>query len=73
MFAVVTASVFCHHIEQSLWSQRLQKLVEHWMNKYDVDVEAKQKELDILIASKAKDLERLQDLTKLVRIRGHAW
>ena len=43
------------------------------MNKYDVDVEAKQKELDILIASKAKDLERLQDLTKLVRIRGHAW
>ena len=36
------------------------------MNKYDVDVEAKQKELDILIASKAKDLQRLQELTKLV-------
>ena len=36
------------------------------MNKYEVDVDAKQKELDLLIASKAKDLERLQDLTKLV-------
>ena len=41
-------------------------MVEHWMNKYEVDVEAKQKELDILIASKAKDLQRLQELTKLV-------
>ena len=46
--------------------KRLQKMVEHWMNKYEVDVEAKQKELDILIASKAKDLQRLQELTKLV-------
>ena len=43
-------------------------MVEHWMEKYDVDVDAKQKELDILKASKAKDLERLQELTKLVRI-----
>ena len=46
--------------------QKLQKLVEHWMEKYDKDVEAKQKQLDILKASKAKDLERLKDLTKLV-------
>ena len=38
------------------------------MNKYEVDVDAKQKELDLLITSKAKDLERLQDLTKLVRL-----
>ena len=52
--------------------QRLQKLVEHWMNKYDVDVEAKQKQLDVLIASKAKDLERLQDLTKTVCARALA-
>ena len=36
------------------------------MEKYDKDVEQKQKELDILKASKAKDLERLQELTKLV-------
>jgi hypothetical protein len=43
-------------------------MVEHWMEKYDKDVEAKQKELDILKASKAKDLERLQELTKLVSI-----
>lgn len=46
-------------------TDRLQKMVEHWMEKYDKDVEAKQKELDILKASKAKDLERLQELTKL--------
>merc|ERR1711976_468206 len=45
--------------------ERLQKMMEHWMDKYDKDVEAKQKELDILKASKAKDLERLQELTKL--------
>ena len=37
-----------------------------WMVKYDKDVEAKQHELDVLKASKAKDLERLQELTKLV-------
>ena len=36
------------------------------MEKYDKDVEAKQHELDVLKASKAKDLERLQELTKLV-------
>ena len=43
-------------------------MVEHWMEKYEKDVEQKQKELDILKASKAKDLERLQELTKLVTI-----
>ena len=36
------------------------------MEKYDKDVEAKQHELNVLKASKAKDLERLQELTKLV-------
>lgn len=36
------------------------------MGKWDVDVDAKQKELDALKLAKAKDLERLQDLTKLV-------
>ena len=36
------------------------------MEKYDSDVEAKQKELDLLKAAKAKDLERLQELTRLV-------
>lgn len=45
--------------------ERLQKMMEHWMDKYDKDVEAKQKELDILKASQTKDLERLQELTKL--------
>ena len=38
------------------------------MEKYDKDVEAKQKDLDVLKASKAKDLERLQELTKLVSV-----
>ena len=42
--------------------------MEHWMDKYEKDVEAKQKELDVLKASKAKDLERLQELTKLVSL-----
>lgn len=46
-------------------TDKLQKLVEHWMEKYDKDVEQKQKQLDILKASKAKDLERLKELTKL--------
>ena len=46
----------------------LQKQVELWMERYDADVEAKQKELDVLKASKAKDLEKLQNLTKLVSI-----
>ncbi len=41
------------------------------MEKYDKDVEAKQHELDVLKASKAKDLERLQELTKLVSVQFH--
>lgn len=44
----------------------LEKKVEFWMEKYDKDVEAKQHELDVLKASKAKDLEKLQELTKMV-------
>jgi len=32
------------------------------------DVDAKQRELDVLKASKANDLEKLQELTKLVCI-----
>ncbi|ESO85151.1 hypothetical protein LOTGIDRAFT_146222, partial [Lottia gigantea] len=35
--------------------------------KYEKDVESKQHELDVLKASKAKDLERLQELTKLYK------
>lgn len=46
--------------------QELEKKVEIWMEKYEKDVEAKQHELDVLKASKAKDLEKLQELTKLV-------
>ena len=42
--------------------------MDFWMEKYDKDVEAKQHELDVLKASKAKDLERLQELTKLVSL-----
>ena len=36
------------------------------MEKYEKDVDEKQHELDVLKASKAKDLARLQELTKLV-------
>ena len=48
--------------------QELERKVDFWMEKYDKDVEAKQHELDVLKASKAKDLERLQELTKLVSV-----
>jgi len=43
----------------------LETKVEVWMEKYDKDVESKQHELDVLKASQAKDLIRLQELTKL--------
>ena len=42
--------------------------MDYWMDKYEKDVEKKQRELDVLKASKAKDLERLQELTKLVSL-----
>ena len=37
------------------------------MEKFEEDKDAKQRELDLLKVSKAKDLEKLQELTKLVR------
>ncbi|KAJ8028401.1 Dynein regulatory complex protein 9 [Holothuria leucospilota] len=54
-------------IEQYLKTHQteLEEKVEFWMEKYDKDVEAKTHELDVLKASKANDLARLQELTKL--------
>ncbi|XP_033117874.1 dynein regulatory complex protein 9-like [Anneissia japonica] len=54
-------------IEQYLKTHQLEldQRVEYWMEKYDKDVEAKTHELDVLKASKANDLARLQELTKL--------
>lgn len=54
-------------IEQYLKThqQELEEKVEYWMEKYDKDVEAKTHELEVLKASKANDLARLQELTKL--------
>ncbi|XP_072180626.1 dynein regulatory complex protein 9-like [Diadema setosum] len=43
----------------------MEEKVEYWMEKYDKDVEAKTHELEVLKASKANDLSRLQELTKL--------
>jgi len=40
----------------------LEEKVDFWMDKYDADTEAKQYELDLLIANKAHDLERLHEL-----------
>ncbi|CAG5123707.1 unnamed protein product, partial [Candidula unifasciata] len=45
----------------------LDKKLEFWSEKYEVDKEAKQKELDTLKQTKAKDLEKLQELTKLYK------
>jgi len=42
----------------------LEEKVEHWMDKYDNDVEKKQSELDTLKSTKASDLARLQELTE---------
>jgi len=42
----------------------LEEKVEYWMEKYDVDIEAKQQELDSLKNAKAQDLSRLQELTQ---------
>lgn len=44
--------------------QILEDKVEYWMDKYDRDVEQKQHELDVLKASKANDLAKLQELTQ---------
>lgn len=49
-----------HHAE-------LEKKLEFWIDKYETDKEAKQKELDTLKQTKAKDLEKLQELTKLYK------
>ena len=48
----------------------MEEKVEYWMEKYDKDVEAKTHELEVLKASKANDLSRLQELTKLVRMHA---
>merc|ERR1711948_218110 len=45
----------------------LEKKLEVWIDKYETDKEAKQKELDTLKQTKAKDLEKLQELTKLYK------
>lgn len=42
----------------------LEEKVEHCMEKYDTDVEAKQAELDNLKSTKASDLSKLQELTQ---------
>lgn len=44
--------------------EKLERKVELWMEKYDKDLAAKQRELDVLKASKASDLARLQELTR---------
>jgi len=44
--------------------QILEEKVEYWMEKYDVDTEAKQLELNTLKTAKANDLERLHELLR---------
>ncbi len=39
-----------------------------WIEKYKVDVEAKQKEIDVLKLNKTKNLTKLNILIKLVHI-----
>jgi len=42
-----------------------QELLHDWVDKYDNEVDMKQKELDLLKAAKAADYERLLELTRL--------
>ncbi|XP_025079142.1 dynein regulatory complex protein 9-like [Pomacea canaliculata] len=53
-------------IESYLRSHRedLSRKLEYWIDKFEKDKDAKQYELDVLKATKAKDLERLQNLSK---------
>ncbi|XP_033637450.1 dynein regulatory complex protein 9-like isoform X2 [Asterias rubens] len=53
-------------IEQYLKAHQaeLEEKVDYWMEKYDTDVEEKTHQLEVLKASKASDLAKLQDLTK---------
>ncbi|XP_038049924.1 dynein regulatory complex protein 9-like [Patiria miniata] len=54
-------------IEQYLKAHQseLEEKVDYWMEKYDKDVDQKTHQLEVLKASKASDLARLQELTKL--------
>merc|ERR1712141_967266 len=51
----------------STHQKELEKKLELWIDKYETDKEAKQKQLDTLKQTKAKDLEKLQELTKLYK------
>ncbi|NXG46230.1 DRC9 protein, partial [Psilopogon haemacephalus] len=44
--------------------KKLEEKLEHWMDKYENDTDAKDEELDALKASKANNLERLQRLAE---------
>lgn len=48
-------------------SQKLEGMIELWAGKYDQDMEKKERELNLLKTAKAKDVERLQDLTRLYK------
>ncbi|XP_022088174.1 IQ domain-containing protein G-like [Acanthaster planci] len=54
-------------IEQYLKAHQteLEEKVDYWMEKYDKDVDQKTHQLEVLKASKANDLSRLQELTRL--------
>lgn len=54
----------CVFLEKHIYD--LQKKLEEWINKHDVDVAKLDHDLEVLQVSKAKDLERLDELTKLV-------
>jgi len=55
-------------VDVCLTLQKRQELLQFWIDKHESDVEQKQRELDLLKSAKAKDLERLQELTRLVSI-----
>merc|ERR1712243_526058 len=54
-------------IEQYLKTHQaeLEEKVDYWMEKYDTDVDEKTHQLDVLKGSKADDLAKLHELTKL--------
>lgn len=55
----------------SIPTQKVEEKLEHWVDKYENDTDAKEEELDALKALKANNLEMLQRLATEVRQQQH--
>lgn len=58
--------IFIVFIHIALHLQSLQAMMEQWVTKYDKDTFQKQKELDLLKQTRARDQEKRIELTRTV-------